>query len=609
MTGSKNNKKKVVKAISVVLSIYMTLSPMVVYADELSDAENNVSAQIEFEEKIADVDVSDIESKNTLEDAAILVENEINNIENEAIKEATEAIVNVDMSNVDNALDKVTEIIDNTLTDETVATEIVSSADALISVYDAQADAALDVLKEISKNSDAVTLLDDGSVSVNWTVATKEVQDLYDEYKKALEAKEAAELEKDRAIDLEKKKAASNKVDELNVNIINKNKEKNEKISESKLDRNNAINSIIDEVAENKAALFEAKYTYDSNIEGTDDIYRFYVNTVKDGNVYGCLTYYDSVNKTILRKNFSISADGNIDYEYIPQPEWVKGDANCKTTPIFGNGSNYIAAYVGNNTSSYISSEGFKGVDVSNLMRANVEINSVIDERNKAVAVLKEIEAIAEKVENDIADATKNAEKALTKYKEAVAMYKDVASLEDEIKKSEVEKAKLEYVKAEVEVWRKQQDLDQIREAINNAGKSEVVEKNNIVAQANVKEVVNNIANNLGVEAEDVEILVVQAIIDTENNVVEYADEQAAVEETIRDEVEVSEAFAANDEAQEVITIEDNQVPLANFTADINVDSDASYVMSLWQRFLIILACVTWVIFVVAKEKQRKERY
>ena len=105
MTRRMNNKSKLVKAVSVALSIYMALSPMVVYADELADAENNVSvqnevkeeaakcveeavdnaetpkAQADFEDMVADVDVSDVESRNTLEDTSALVQDEINRIE------------------------------------------------------------------------------------------------------------------------------------------------------------------------------------------------------------------------------------------------------------------------------------------------------------------------------------------------------------------------------------------------------------------------------------------------------------------------------------------------------------------------------------------------
>ena len=210
MTRRMNNKSKLVKAVSIALSIYMALSPMVVYADELADAENNVSvqnevkeeaakcveeavdnaeipkAQADFEDMVADVDVSDVESRNTLEDTSALVQDEINSIENDAIKEATDAIVNVDMSNADDALNTVTELVDNTLTDEAVADEIVVVADALISVYDSQTDAALNTLKVISEESEAVTLLEDGSVSVDWGKATDEVKALEGAYQKAV---------------------------------------------------------------------------------------------------------------------------------------------------------------------------------------------------------------------------------------------------------------------------------------------------------------------------------------------------------------------------------------------------------------------------------------
>lgn len=689
MTRRMNNKSKLVKAVSVALSIYMALSPMVVYADELADAENNLSvqnevkdeaakcveeavdnavipkAQADFVDMVADVDVSDMESRNTLEDTSALVQDEINSIENDAIKEATDAIVNVDMSNADDALDTVTELVDNSLTDEAVASEIVVVADALISVYDSQTDAALNTLKVISEESEAVTLLEDGSVSVDWGKATDEVKALEGAYQKAVSDKEKAESAKKEANKkkdevVEKQQTASNKMDELNNGITNDNKEIKEKISESKLNKNNDINSIIDTIVANNDKPFTTGDYVDKKIEGSSDIYRFYVNTVRDGIAYGCLTYYDSERKTILRKNFSISASGEIDYNYAPKAEWVKKDPNCKEV-IFGNGSNYVVAYVGDkNLSKYISSDKFNGTNVSDIMRDNVELNSAIDARNEAINELQEIEVNIAEVEKELENATNAANAALNKYKEAVAMYKDVASLENEIKKNEVEIAMLEYVKAEVEVFRKQQVLDRVKKDIEESNASdtadnyrenkqekielfenysayeqenieifenysvdeqeniEIFENYNVDEQENIEAVVNSIASNLGVEPEVVESMVAQTIIETENSFYDVAngEKNAGVAGARRDEAdieeinvkpvtedEVAEDIIENQNyAQDVVTIEDNMVPLAATITAVD------YSVNRWLPLIIASICVVWMMFVVVKKNQKEEK-
>lgn len=655
MTKRMNNKNKMVKFVSVVLSIYMMLSPIVVHADELADAENDLSvqceardeaakcveeavdnavapeAQVDFENNVADVDVSDIESRNTLEDTSSLVQDEINRIENDAIKEATDAIINVDMSNVDAALDTVTELIDNTLVDEAVANEIEAAADALISVYDSQAEVALNALKVISEESEAVTILEDGSVSVDWDKATEEVKALEGVYLKAVADKENAELAKKEAVEkhqeaIEKQKTASNRVDELNNGIINNNKEINEKVSESKLNKCNDINSIIETIATNNDKPFSTGDYIDKKIEGSSDIYRFYVNTVREGIAYGCLTYYDSESKTILRKNFSISASGEINYDYVPKAEWVKKNPSCKEV-IFGNGSNYVVAYVGDKTlSKYISNGTFNGTNVSDIMRDNEELNSAIDARNEAVNArdeaineLQKIEVNVAEVEKQLEEATNDANDALNKYKEAVAMYKDVAALEKELNKAEVEIAMLEYVKAEVEVFRKQQVLDQVKETIKNSNVSNAsnkVKKYSVDEQENIEIVINSIASNLGVEPEVVEDMVVQTIIETENSFYGVANDvkEVAVAGVRKDETDVEEVVEEVNvkpamenevdddiiEIQDVVTIEDDMIPLAATVAD------ADYSVNWWLLLVIASICVAWMIFAVAKKNQKE---
>ena len=342
----------VVKAVSIALSVSMALSPMVVYAGEIEDAENNLSVQVELRDEAADsvavaeenrenteaqiesfesavsefvnVDVNDTASQNPLvEDTSVLVEEEINRIENEAIKEVADTIVNVDMSDVDAALNKATELVNDALIDETVADEIVTTADALISIYDTQSEVALNALEAISiEKPEVIAVSENGSVFVDWEKATDEVKDLYNKYEEALKNKSDAEsLLKDAT---GKQESASVKADDLNKEVAKNNKEKNEAISKSKLDKNTVINNIIDGYVANRST-YKANDAFDESVEDSNDIYKFFVNKCENGIVYGCLTYYDSENKVILRKNFSISADGEVDYEYVPKSEWVFG--------------------------------------------------------------------------------------------------------------------------------------------------------------------------------------------------------------------------------------------------------------------------------------------
>ena len=663
MIGRMNNKKAI-KAISIGLSIYMTLSPMVVYADELSEAESSVVAQIEvrdeaaasavqavenlvaseesqavFENKVAGFDVSDISFENTMDDTSKLVEAEIALIENEAVKEAAASIIDVDMTGVEGALEKVTELSNEAITDEAVANEIEATADTLIAIYDLQAATALNALKVISEETNTVTVSDDGSVAVDWSAATKEVEGLYSAYQAALAAKGEAQTAKDQVA--EKKDAEANKISELNNGAaISNNREVSETISDSKLSKSDEINEIIASVTSNVKSEGKAitkGLTVDEKVDGSADMYRFYINIVEKNIAYGCLTYYDSASKTILRKNFKISAD-SIEYDYAPKAEWVKEDPNCKTV-VFGNGGNYIAAYVGNNTRPYISSKKeFSGQDVSTLMRNNVNLNSAIDARNEALNELEKINTALEDAEKKLQTASDEAAAALSKYENAVAMYKKAAALESEVKNNEVEKAKLEYVKAEVEVWRRQQALEQVKEAINNAATAEKeeikVEKeeiDNSEVQENIEAVVNSIANNLGAEPAAVESLVAQIIIDTEDSYVIETNngEEAAVLGARRNKVvenaaieEVAEVIeetalentnavtgaeiveSANetlDEAYEVVTIEENKVALAN------VGANAGYSVNWWLPLIIALACAAWMIFVIAKKNQKKE--
>lgn len=651
------NRKKAVKVISLGLSIYMALVPVAVHADELSEAEKSLAEQIEVKEEaaekveqaveketvtdsqaefenmeiVASVDVGD---ENISDDTSALVEEEINLIENEAIKEATEAIVNVDMGNVDEALDKVTELITDTITDETVATQIEATADALISVYDTQAEVALNALKEISEEMDAVTVSDDGTVNIDWDAASEEVIGLYETYQAALASKEETKTAKSEVV--EKKNAISDKINELNGGAINNNKEKSEAISNSKQSKSSTIDELIAGVAELHSKDIKNGYSYDQKVSGSSDIYRFYINLVEDGVAYGCLTYYDSASKTILRKNFKISADG-IDYNYVPKDEWVKENANCEKV-VFGNGGNYIAAYL-DNTSGYIKDgKTFDGTNVSNLMRANVNLNNDIDARNQALNDLEEINQTIEKAEAELKDASDNADNALKAYKDAVAMYKKAAALDGEIKNSEVEKAKLEYVKAEVELWRRQQELDQIKNTINNT----VVDKkpgavNNGVYE-NIETVINNIADNLDAEPEAVEEMVAQIVIDTENSYVDEAinskntavlgarknretvgiNEKAVKKtENLEDETEVetvenvvatAEEMTVKDSnntldaAQELVIIEDEEVPLANYNAAFGYGRN-------WWLPLIIIALVSMavIMYIVVKREQEED--
>lgn len=705
----------VVKIVSMALAVSMVLSPMVVYADEIENAENNLSVQTEardeaadyvveaeenkentevqiesFESVVAeleipdveaDVNVNDTEIQVPTEDTTVSVEEVISSIENEAIKDAAEAIITVDMSDVDAALDTVTGLVDDVVTDEVVADEIAATADALISVYDAQSEVALNALTVISEEKpEIIAISEDGDVTVDWEKATDEVVALYDAYKGALESKDSAEVAKNKA--LEEQDAASAKVDELNNGVIKNNKEINETISKSKLDKDTDINKIIDEYVANRNS-YKANDEFNISVEGSNDIYKFFVSKCENGIVYGCLTYYDSENKVILRKNFSISADGEVDYEYVPKAEWVKGNQGSDNS--FGNGGNYIAAYVADkDKATYISSNKFQGKKVSDLMRANIALNDTIDGRNNALEELNEIKKTVADKEAELVKASDAADAALKEYKRVVEMYKNVASLESEIRNNEVEKAMLEYVKAEVEVYRKQQILDQLNEAINNSNTADtnnevvepivqeknetavqekidtatqektepatqekaepvVQEQNETVAQENIQAVVETIASNLGVEPEVVEAMVVQAIIDTEDNTIaeinnieeaavagarlnvtkiEAATEEIAEEteksdkaEEVKDKEAVAEKEAVDvqaeiqDETKKTITIEDNEIALANVGSDAATGTTAAVyrIINWWILFIIALACAAWMIFVVAKKNKEDE--
>lgn len=701
----------VVKIVSMALAVSMVLSPMVVYADEIENAENNLSVQIEtrdeaadyvveaeenkenteaqiesFESVVAeleipdveaDVNVNDTEIQVPTEDTTVSVEEVISSIENEAIKDAAEAIITVDMSDVDAALDTVTGLVDDVVTDEVVADEIAATADALISVYDAQSEVALNALTVISEEKpEIIAISEDGDVIVDWEKATDEVVALYDAYKGALESKDSAEAAKNKA--LEEQDAASAKVDELNNGVIKNNKEINETISSSKLDKDTVINKLIDQYVANRRS-YTANKEFNESVEGSNDIYKFFVSKCENGIVYGCLTYYDSENKVILRKNFSISADGEVDYEYVPKAEWVKGNQGSDNS--FGNGGNYIAAYVTDKDKSiYIKNNEFQGKKVSDLMRANIALNDTIDARNNALNELSAINVIVADKEVELAKASDAAKAALDEYKRVVEMYNNVASLEREIRNNEVEKAMLEYVKAEVEVYRKQQILDQLNEAINNSNTADtnnevvepivqektepvvqeqneiatqestqekaepvVQEQNETVAQENIQAVVETIASNLGVEPEVVEAMVVQAIIDTEDNTIaeinnieeaavagarlnvtkiEAATEEIAEEteksdkaEEIKDSKVVAEKEAVDvqaeiqDETKKTITIEDNEIALANVGSDAATGTTAAVyrIINWWILFIIALACAAWMIFVVAKKNKEEE--
>ena len=223
MTGRQNKKNKVVKFISIAMSVFMTLSPVVAYAEES-------------------------------EDTTAKVEKEINSIENDAVKEAVEEIVSVDMSDVDNALDRVSEIVNEAITDEVVANEIEATADALINIYDEQAAAALDVLNEISKDS---------------ATAKEEMEALDAEYQEALSKAEAAQALKDQAV--EKEEATSATVSQLDKETANKNRET---ISDSKENNNAAIDELIASLAESEKAKLKKDFAVEDTVNGTD-LYKF----------------------------------------------------------------------------------------------------------------------------------------------------------------------------------------------------------------------------------------------------------------------------------------------------------------------------------------------
>ena len=96
------------------------------------------------------------------------------------------------------------------------------------------------------------------------------------------------------------------------------------------------------------------------------------------------------------------------------------GNANCKSE-IFGNGGNYIAAYVGDDTSKFITLNKtkkvleFSGKEISTLMRDNVQLNDNISTRNEALSELKLINDTLNKVESALVEASKDADNALKK--------------------------------------------------------------------------------------------------------------------------------------------------------------------------------------------------
>lgn len=653
----KTDNKKVIKAISLGLSLYMALSPVAVNAEEIVEAganaeliyeeaesteqtlENTVVAepQTDFENKVAEIGIDVADPENTMNDTSKFVKAEINCIENEAIKEATDAIVAVDMTNVDDALSKVSDIVDNVIADEAVATELEAAADTLIDIYDAQAEIALDALTVISEKTDAVTVKEDGSVLIDWNAATEDVTKLYNEYQDALKAKEDAKAAKNQ-IEVNKN-TVSDKVDEFEKTNIDKNIDA---ISASKESKNTFINDTIARVVED-AKNNNTSLTKGLTIDGTDkesaDMYRFFVNVVDKGATYGCLTYYDSENKIILRKNFRILSDGNIDFDYIPKSEWVKGNANCKSE-IFGNGGNYIAAYVGDDTSKFITLNKtkkvleFNGKEISTLMRDNVQLNDDITTRNKALSELKSINETLDKAESALIEASKDVDNALIKYQEAVAMYKSAASLDEEIRKNALEKAKLEYVKAEVNAFRKQQELDKLKENINDSDETEMEEVVNADVTEkeetdnsdtmNIETVINNIAANLGVAPESVENLVVQTIIDSEqrytgvtnNNEgivalgerigdVVVESEELIGAEVIDDEKEVVNNIDAQNETrnevQNIVTIDENVIPLASDTANVNITRS-------WRlSFALALTSIAGILLAIVKKKDKDE--
>lgn len=604
MRGRMTNKNAA-KVTSIALSVCMALSPMVAYADELLDTETNLSAQAE--------------SENTAAEAESI--------------------------NVEEALNMIDEMMGDGITDEATANEIEAAADALLSLYDAQSSEALDALAAISEEANAVTLLEDGSVSVDWDAADAEKQDLSDAYQGLLEEKEAAESAMNAAI--EDKNNALSAIEALNEKIS----ANDEKLSEVKLNKNDEINAIIDTIAAEKGKTLTIGQQIDTTLEENDDKYRFNVNTIKDGIVYGCLTYYDSANNIILRKNFSISAEGDVDHEYVPKPEWVREDKNVQEV-IFGNGGNYLAAYAKAN--SFSSSTIFNGQNVSTLMRNNAELNNTIDARNEALTQLVDYEAAVAEAESNLEDAKNNAQTALDEYNEIVAKYESVASLEEKITNTELEKARLEYVKAEIEKFRNQQVLNQINNTIN-ADTAETENTANTVVSTETTEtletVINDIANNLGVDTETAEDLVNQAIADTTYTDVPVAnyEEPAAVENIAVEAAEIQTpnvpentnvAAAANNEvpavaadvriveveeagaveeaenatvaaAREVVTIEDNKTPLAYFgnDADVVVNNDATNNNSAnwWLPLIIALSIATGIILIVVKKNQKEE--
>lgn len=601
------NSKRFIRTLSIGLSVYMALSPATALAAEVLEETPNDDVQAaakteeaakdaaveaakeeaaqaveaaqatandenraEFVETVKEQKVPSENEAPAEEAAAPVAENpvqeEINKIEEETIKEAVDNIVKVDMSNVDAALDKVSDLIEETVTDETVAEELVQVADQLIEIYDQQAETALEALKALDSTGeeDSIIVNEDGTVDVDWAGATEEIKALYQKYIDALGQKEAAEAAKSEAVEKElsaktNKEEAEKELAKVENEWFGNNKEHNKTVAKSKDANNEIINQLIaTNAAANKDKLAKNLTVDGKNGNGQQDIYRFFINRVEAGEAYGCLTYYEHESKTILRKNFKIDKEGNIDYTYVPKAEWVKNDPNSKEV-VFGNGGNYIAAYVssGSNSSTYFGTDGyFKGGNVSDLMRANMELNNAIDARNAAeeekVEAEKEIDEIKEvldQAESNLTIAKEKAEVALKKYNDTVAKYMKAASLSDEIRKNEVEKAKMEYVKAEVEAWKKEQILNQIDELINNGA------TDNVQTPSRVDELVENIAGNLGVAAQSVETLVVETIADMPEVILEEGNLNLS-EQAIINEVRENAAPIAD---QQIVEIQEGE--------------------------------------------------
>lgn len=694
------NSKRFIKTLCIGLSVYMALSPATALAAEVLEETPNDDVQeaakaeeaakdavveaakeeaaqaveaaqatandenrAEFVEAVKEQNIPSENEAPAEEVTAPVAENpvqeEIKKIEEETIKEAVDNIVKVDMSNVDSALDQISEFVEETLTDEDVAKELETVADTLIEIYDTQANNALEALKALDSTDeeDSIIVNEDGTVDVDWAGATEEIKDLYQAYMDALDKKVAAEdakkeaanavttaeTEKETAISAgetadEKAKEAQAVIDELDDGILKNNKDKNKTVAKSKADCDTIINELIAQtVAANKTG-----FTKGDTINGTgaknQDIYRFFVNTIVDGEVYGCLTYYDHASNTILRKNFKVDKEGSIDYTYEPKAEWTKGDAACKES-LFGNGSNYIAAYVGagSTASSYFLSGSFNGSKVSDLMRANQTLNEAIDrkvaaeqviaqeaeakaqaeiDKNKALEDIEKTKATLEEAQTNLNTANANVQSALDKYNEVVAKYAKAGSLSDEIKKNEVEKAKQEYVKAEIEAWKKQQIVDAVDKAIEELEESKketseevktetkveaiateeartektAAEANQIETEAisNVDDLIVRIAENLNLAEEAAEELVVQAIYENIEDVQDMAEITAEAKEKITETYDVKEEIAESEAEEEITTIEEEETALAATLPTAEEKARMS-----WWWLLIVAICGT----------------